>query len=202
MFSNIIEMSVINNNITDLTKLYKLSNITLLKSLTLTVNNVSDINPLKKFINLEYLKLDGNNVIDIDVLQYIKKLEYIDLSNNDNLTISTHNDLNILQNIINNGCKKISLCGISLIDVDLLYQLNLENNLTFEMEISALNVIIKENPDHPIIQSYDFKTIENDKEIYYNLLTDLNMIDNNISEDNLNRYSILVRKFLKCKTSK
>jgi len=176
LFPNIIILDLNFNNIVDISMLKNLRHIECLK---LGYNNITDISVLKYLPNLEILHLYNNNITDISSLKNLTNLKELHLRNN-NLDITSDESINILQEIINNN---INLVEINLfnniIDIEKLELLNLEKLLNleeFKIVISYLHLISKNNPDHPIIQSYDFKTIlNNDNNLYNTLIQDLNM---------------------------
>jgi hypothetical protein len=103
--SNLTELSLIMNNISDVTPLNKLKNLT---NLDLFGNNISDICPLSGLVNLEELSLALNKISNISPLSGLKNLTTLDLSMN---KISDISPLFGLQNL-----SLLQLAGINLND--------------------------------------------------------------------------------------
>ena len=53
-----------------------------MKELRLIDNKISDITPLKRLTNLEYLDLSGNQISDLSPLTDLTNLKYLHLENN------------------------------------------------------------------------------------------------------------------------
>ncbi|MCX0357231.1 DUF5011 domain-containing protein [Clostridium perfringens] len=70
-----------------------LKNLTKLRELDLSQNNISDINILKDMVNLESLNLQINNINDISVLALFKNLKFLDLDYNDVSDVNSLKDL-------------------------------------------------------------------------------------------------------------
>ena len=71
------------NNITDISSLKNLTNLT---ELYLNSNNIKDISSLKDLTNLTHLYLHNNNITDISPLQNLTNLTELDLDNNPNIS--------------------------------------------------------------------------------------------------------------------
>ena len=93
--TNLIELELSRNQISDVTPLKGLINLT---HLSLGINRISDVTPLKNLTNLTHLSLIYNQISDISALKNLTKLVELDLDDNQisdttplkNLTSLTH----------------------------------------------------------------------------------------------------------------
>ena len=77
--TNLQELSLVNNQIVDLTPL---ANLTNLEVLLLSDNKIKDITPLANFTNLRTLSLMDNQIVDVSPLANLNNLEVLFLSDN------------------------------------------------------------------------------------------------------------------------
>jgi hypothetical protein len=77
--SNVTNLYLLGNQITDISPLSKLIN---LKVLDLSCNKIDDLNPLSSLINLRQLYLTDNQITDISPLSELLNLESLDLDDN------------------------------------------------------------------------------------------------------------------------
>jgi len=73
--TNLTELSISNNQISDVSPLSPLTNLT---SLYLSNNQISDITPLSSLTNLNLLAVGGNQIIDICPLSSLTNLTVLD----------------------------------------------------------------------------------------------------------------------------
>ncbi len=120
-----------NNNISDISTLRGLTNLT---SLNLEYNDISDISPLSELTNLNALTLEHNNISDISPLIGLTDLTYLNLREND---ISDIGVLNKLTNLTDLDLQNNNISDISVLsELTNLTELDLEsNNIS---DISAL----------------------------------------------------------------
>ena len=77
--TNLSELCVYGSEITDLSPLKGLTN---LKNLDLRWNQISDLSPLKGLTNLRVLSLTGNQISDLSPLKGLTKLEHLWIAGN------------------------------------------------------------------------------------------------------------------------
>ncbi|MCD4663725.1 MAG: hypothetical protein K8R68_00545, partial [Bacteroidales bacterium] len=106
-FSNLINLNLSYNEITNITSLQKLKKI---NNLHLQKNRIKDISPIHDLIEIKELVLNDNEIIDISVLKNIKKIKKLYLANNHIKEISALSELSQLENIgfYNNEINDIS----------------------------------------------------------------------------------------------
>ena len=78
--NNLTELYLDTNRITDLTPLVKLKNLT---GLDVSKNEITDLSPLSRLKNLTELYIDTNRITDLAPLAKLKKLTILDVSNNE-----------------------------------------------------------------------------------------------------------------------
>ena len=119
------------NEISDLSPLTGLINLTYL---SLWDNSISDISALSNLTNLTYLDLDGNSISDISALSNLTNLERLSLADN---SIS---DISALSNLTN--LPWLSLGGNSISDISALSNLtNLERLSLADNSISDISAL-------------------------------------------------------------
>ena len=77
MFRNLEKVTIVSNNISDISPLKKLSK---LSYINLNNNNISDITTISKLDNLRYLSLSGNPIKGFAPLTALKQLEKLELN--------------------------------------------------------------------------------------------------------------------------
>ena len=106
--SNLTRLELVVCDVTDISPLAGLSN---LMDLRLSYNNITDISPLAGLANLEILGLPGNGITDISPLVGLTSLKSLNLADNNNITdISPLTSLTSLErlNFRNNDITDIS----------------------------------------------------------------------------------------------
>ncbi len=103
-FKNLKDLSLDNNNISDIQPLQYL---TKLEYLYLHDNNISDITSLQYLTNLEELWLNNNKISDIHPLQYLTKLKKLTLSIELFIVKEINTQLSINQEIDNEMIKQV-----------------------------------------------------------------------------------------------
>jgi hypothetical protein len=94
--SNLIQLRLWGNQISDISPLSGLINLEYLELLN---NEISNISPLSGLTNLIFLELDGNEISDISPLSGLTNLETLSLSDNEIPNISPLSDLNNLKTL-------------------------------------------------------------------------------------------------------
>ncbi len=93
------ELTLENQNISDISEIEGLGTLTDLKFLYLPKNHITSIHSLEKLKNLESLSLDGNKVEKIEGLSTLKKLTWLNLANNQINIIEGLEELKNLQTL-------------------------------------------------------------------------------------------------------
>ncbi|MEG4082849.1 leucine-rich repeat domain-containing protein [Microcoleus sp. POL10_C6] len=171
ILSNLTDLNLENNQISDLTPLQSLTNLT---DLNLENNQILDLTPLQSLTNLTDLNLSHNQISDLRLLQSLTNLKRLSLENN---PIS---DLTPLQSLTNLTYLNLSHYQIS--DLRLLQSLTILTNLNlFHNQISdltplkSLTILTNLNLSHNQIS--DLRPL---KSLTY--LTHLNLENNQISD--------------------
>ena len=125
--NNLTELILSSNNITDLSPLAGLNNLTWL---SLWDNNITDLSPLAGLNNLTILSLWDNNITDVSPLAGLNNLTRLSLSSNNITDVSPLAELNNLTNL------GLSYNNIRIADLSPLLELN---NLT-ELLLSSNNI--------------------------------------------------------------
>ncbi len=129
--SNIIELSIDTNKISDISALRSLTKLKILK---LSHNKISNIVALRNLTNIIKLDLSYNKIRDISALSNLTKIEILHSQNNkisNILAVSNFTKL-IELNLRNNKVSNISAIQ-SLIDVKTITFIDLRNNLIEEL---------------------------------------------------------------------
>jgi small GTP-binding protein len=142
-FTQLQSLVLANNpNITDLTKLKELKNLTYL---SLAGNKITDITTLKEFNTLIYLDLAGNKIINLTALKELKCLEQLDLSYNQITELTSLKELKTLTTLDLHKNKIINLTGLG--ELKNLVCLDLASNRITELtalkdlkKLTALNL--------------------------------------------------------------
>ncbi|MEG5140572.1 MULTISPECIES: leucine-rich repeat domain-containing protein [unclassified Microcoleus] len=146
--TNLTCLRLHNNQISDITPLQSLTNLT---RLDLDNNKISDITPLQSLTNLTNLYLSNNPISDITPLQSLTNLNYLNLHNNQ---ISDIPSLQSLTNLISLHLYNNQISDITpLQSLTNLSWLNLDNNQISDItplqsltNLTSLNVNFK--PEH------------------------------------------------------
>lgn len=127
------------NNVTDISPLADLENLT---HLSLWANQVSDLSPLADLSKLTYLALGDNQISNIDPLSSLANLTILVLSENQISDVST---LSGLVNLMYLRLEDNQISDISMLaDLVNLEELYLRNNLITEKDISDLKLFLPE----------------------------------------------------------
>ncbi len=119
-FTNLVELQLYNNNITDITSLARMTQV---RILGLEGNRIHDVSPLQGLTNLVTLNLAGNAIANIDPLAGLRNLDTLILFDNAiddirslaNLSALRHLDLKT--NAISNINPLAGLANLSLLEL-------------------------------------------------------------------------------------
>jgi hypothetical protein len=103
---SVVGLALCNNQISDLSPLKELKNLTLIE---LSKNQITDLSPLKELKNLTQIDLSQNQITDLSPLKELKNLTQIDLSHNQITDLSPLKELKNLTyiDLENNQIKEL-----------------------------------------------------------------------------------------------
>jgi internalin A len=172
ILSNLTELHLNWNKITDITPLSALTNLTYLN---LSGNQITDITPLSALTNLTYLNLPANQITDITPLSALTNLKYLDLSANQITDITGLSALTNLTDLALGHNQIIDITGLS--GLTNLTDLDLENNQIIDITgLSGLTNLTKlELFCNKVIDIIPLSTLTNLTELALNLnqITDI-----------------------------
>ncbi|MEG4287624.1 leucine-rich repeat domain-containing protein [Microcoleus sp. C2C3] len=134
ILSNLTELNLNWNKITDITPLSALTNLTYLN---LNYNQITDITGLSALTNLTYLSLSANPITDITGLSALTNLTYLDLSANQITDITGLSALTNLTDLNLFGNQITDITGLSAL-TNLTYLNLYQNQITDITGLSAL----------------------------------------------------------------
>ena len=134
ILSNLTELNLSWNKITDITPLSALTNLTYLN---LNYNQITDITGLSALTNLTYLSLSANPITDITGLSALTNLTYLDLSANQITDITGLSALTNLTDLNLFGNQITDITGLSAL-TNLTYLNLYQNQITDITGLSAL----------------------------------------------------------------
>ena len=125
-FENLTNLKKLNLSYNEISDVNKLTNLTKLDSLTLTGNKIVDINPLNKLEKVTSLDISKNNICDVSVLASMRNITSLKCSSNQISDISVISNLTKLKSFScnNNDVSDIS----SLSDLRCLEEVYLTGN--------------------------------------------------------------------------
>jgi len=130
LFTNLETLSLSNNNISDISQIYKLK---YLKDLSISNNNITDIDAISNLVELNILNIHNNKITNINPINNLIKLNQLNVSRN---LIS---NIDVINNLVELNILSINNNLIS--NVDVIFNLK---KLTF-MNISFNKIIIDSN---------------------------------------------------------
>ncbi|MEG5162530.1 leucine-rich repeat domain-containing protein [Microcoleus sp. AT3-A2] len=172
ILSNLTNLNLENNQISDLTPLQSLTNLT---NLNLGNNQISDLTPLQSLTNLIELNLENNQISDLTPLQSLTSLKYLNLDNNQISDLTPLKFLTCLTylNLDNNQISDLT----PLQSLTCLTYLNLDNNQISDLTpLKSLTILTYLNLDNNQISN-----LTPLKSLVTNLIN-LNLDNNQISD--------------------
>ncbi|KAF5435535.1 hypothetical protein C5S35_10775, partial [Candidatus Methanophagaceae archaeon] len=172
---NVIGLTLYRTQITDISELKELTNLT---HLYLSSNNITDISVLKELTNLTQLHLRSNNITDYSVLKELTNLTRLDLRSNN---ITDYSRLKELPNLTRLDLRSNKITDISILkELPNLTQLHLSfNNIT---DISVLkdltNLTLLDLRNNNITDISVLKDLTNLTLLYlsFNNITDISVL--------------------------
>ncbi|MEG4250729.1 leucine-rich repeat domain-containing protein [Microcoleus sp. Pol10D4] len=172
ILSNLTNLNLENNQISDLTPLQSLTNLT---NLNLGNNQISDLTPLQSLTNLIELNLENNQISDLTPLQSLTSLKYLNLSHNQISDLTPLKFLTCLTylNLSHNQISDLT----PLQSLTCLTYLNLDNNQISDLTpLKSLTILTYLNLDNNQISN-----LTPLKSLVTNLIN-LNLDNNQISD--------------------
>jgi len=119
--TDITELNCSNKNISDLSGLEKLTNLSL--NLYLDGNNISNITSLSTLTNLRDLNIRNNNISDVTPLAALPNLIFLTAGNNNFSDLSQFSGFQTLSSLslLNSGISDVSVLAAALPDLDSLH---------------------------------------------------------------------------------
>ncbi|MDF2700547.1 MAG: putative peptidase [Haloplasmataceae bacterium] len=155
-----------NKNITDLSGIDYLKNMT---TLILSSNSITDLTPISQLTHLKYLILDNNEIIDISPLSLLINLKLLTLSNNLISDISPLVQLNKLELLM--------LSDNKITDIGVLLTMHENGSFTYTSNITNLfgiDIFLAGNPIDISIGQDAFVVL--DSLLMDNVFTDINIL--------------------------
>ncbi|MEG4861395.1 leucine-rich repeat domain-containing protein [Microcoleus sp. K1-B6] len=172
ILSNLTDLNLENNQISDLKPLQSLTNLT---NLNLGNNQISDLTPLQSLTNLIELNLENNQISDLTPLHSLTSLKYLNLFHNQIVNLTPLKSLTCLTNL-NLSQNQISDLT-PLKSLTCLINLNLDNNQISDLTpLKSLTILTYLNLDNNQISN-----LTPLKSLVTNL-TYLNLSHNHISD--------------------